>query len=98
MDAEIVENELQGSLESIPVGFARNIMSKLDDIFRPLQSNPYSSVFSNKIKLLLRILRLSIDVGDRVLVFSQTIPTLDFLESLFKQKGLRYIRLDGKTK
>ncbi|KAL2260341.1 hypothetical protein VTK26DRAFT_5670 [Humicola hyalothermophila] len=52
---------------------------------------------SNKIVVLLRILDECRKVGDKVLIFSQRIPTLTFLENIFKRQRVAYQRLDGKT-
>jgi SNF2 family DNA or RNA helicase len=52
---------------------------------------------SNKILVLLRILDECRKVGDKVLVFSQSIPTLDYLENIFKRQRVAYQRLDGRT-
>ncbi|KAK4169213.1 hypothetical protein QBC43DRAFT_58314 [Cladorrhinum sp. PSN259] len=53
---------------------------------------------SYKILALLRILAECRKVGDKVLVFSHSIPTLDYLESLFRVQKLGYQRLDGSTR
>ncbi|KAI5288475.1 hypothetical protein KEM54_005186 [Ascosphaera aggregata] len=42
------------------------------------------------------IVRTSIEIGDKVLIFSHSIPTLDYLETMLKGRVL-YSRLDGKT-
>lgn len=52
---------------------------------------------SNKIVVLLRILDECKKVGDKVLVFSQSIPTLNYLENIFKRQRVVYQRLDGQT-
>ncbi|KXX74325.1 Protein CHROMATIN REMODELING 20 [Madurella mycetomatis] len=52
---------------------------------------------SNKLVVLLRILEECRKVGDKVLVFSQSIPTLNYLENIFKRRRVVYQRLDGKT-
>ncbi|KAK4137375.1 hypothetical protein BT67DRAFT_414610 [Trichocladium antarcticum] len=52
---------------------------------------------SNKIIVLLRILDECRKVGDKVLVFSQSIPTLNYLENIFKRQRVAYQRLDGQT-
>jgi hypothetical protein len=48
------------------------------------------------------ILRAILDeckrIGDKVLVFSQHIPTLDFLEEMFRRDKRNWYRLDGNTK
>ncbi|SPQ22420.1 4a88525c-3879-4092-bbe6-d59be0d62099 [Thermothielavioides terrestris] len=52
---------------------------------------------SNKILVLLRILEECKKVGDKVLVFSQSIPTLDYVENIFQRQRVVYQRLDGNT-
>ncbi|KAJ4407261.1 hypothetical protein N0V85_004403 [Neurospora sp. IMI 360204] len=54
-------------------------------------------VHSTKVIVLLQIIKECKRVGDKVLVFSQSIPTLNFLQHLFKQKKILYKRLDGDT-
>ncbi|XP_054817178.1 protein CHROMATIN REMODELING 20 isoform X2 [Prosopis cineraria] len=65
--------------------------------------------YSGKMVLLVDILTMSSDVGDKVLVFSQSIPTLDLIElylsrlprrgkhGKFWKKGKDWYRLDGRT-
>lgn len=64
---------------------------------------------SGKMVLLIDILTMSSDVGDKVLVFSQSIPTLDLIELYLSKlprsgkrgklwkKGRDWYRLDGRT-
>lgn len=52
---------------------------------------------SNKVLLLCQILDACKNIGDKALVFSQSIPTLDFLEDVFRRKNRNYARLDGST-
>ncbi|KAM3541502.1 hypothetical protein ARSEF1564_005610 [Beauveria bassiana] len=52
---------------------------------------------SYKVKLLNKILDQSSRMGDKVLVFSQSIPTLDYLAILFGSQKRRFCRLDGST-
>jgi superfamily II DNA or RNA helicase len=52
---------------------------------------------SNKILVLLRILDECRKVGDKVLLFSQSISTLDYIENIFKRQRVVYQRLDGHT-
>jgi superfamily II DNA or RNA helicase len=53
---------------------------------------------SNKILILLRILRECKKVGDKVLIFSNSIATLDYIENLCKRQRVVYQRLDGGTR
>ncbi|OJJ48875.1 hypothetical protein ASPZODRAFT_111102, partial [Penicilliopsis zonata CBS 506.65] len=52
---------------------------------------------SNRVEILKQIIAETIRVGDKMLIFSHSIPTLDFLECLLKASGWAYCRLDGKT-
>ncbi|KAK3692749.1 hypothetical protein B0T22DRAFT_503952, partial [Podospora appendiculata] len=52
---------------------------------------------SNKIKVLIRILEECKIIGDKVLVFSHSIPTLNYLENIMKGQNRKYKRLDGQT-
>ncbi|KAJ7978158.1 Protein CHROMATIN REMODELING [Quillaja saponaria] len=75
-----------------------------------LHENNYKEVdYSGKMVLLLDILTMSANLGDKVLVFSQSIPTLDIIElylsrlprhgkrGKFWKKGKDWYRLDGRT-
>ncbi|GMI65154.1 hypothetical protein like AT1G08600 [Hibiscus trionum] len=75
-----------------------------------LHQNIYKELdYSGKMVLLLDIITMCSDVGDKLLVFSQSIPTLDLIElylsrltrrgkkGKFWKKGKDWYRLDGKT-
>eukprot|EP00257_Ricinus_communis_P017978 XP_015576553.1 protein CHROMATIN REMODELING 20 isoform X1 [Ricinus communis] len=75
-----------------------------------LQENNYKELdYSGKMVLLLDILTASSHVGDKALVFSQSIPTLDLIELYLSRlsrhgkkgklwrKGKDWYRLDGRT-
>nr|XP_011466019.1 PREDICTED: protein CHROMATIN REMODELING 20 [Fragaria vesca subsp. vesca]XP_011466020.1 PREDICTED: protein CHROMATIN REMODELING 20 [Fragaria vesca subsp. vesca] len=75
-----------------------------------IHENNYKEVdYSGKMVLLLDILAMCSDVGDKALVFSQSIPTLDLIELYlarlprhgkrckFWKKGKDWFRLDGRT-
>ncbi len=53
---------------------------------------------SNKILVLLQILDECKKVRDKVLVFSQSLATLDYIENICKRKRVVYQRLDGDTR
>ncbi|KAK0669472.1 putative DNA repair and recombination protein RAD54-like protein [Cercophora samala] len=52
---------------------------------------------SYKIVALMFLLEEFRKVGDKALIFTQSIPALNFLESIFKRRKIRYQRLDGHT-
>ncbi|KAG9697173.1 hypothetical protein KCU95_g3100, partial [Aureobasidium melanogenum] len=50
---------------------------------------------SYKTLLVRKIMRLSIEAGDKVLIFSQSIPSLNFLDHMLSSMGARYGRIQG---
>ncbi|KAI4727667.1 hypothetical protein E4T49_04539 [Aureobasidium sp. EXF-10728] len=50
---------------------------------------------SHKTLLVQKIMRLSIEAGDKVLIFSQSIPSLNFLDRMLSSMGARYGRIQG---
>ncbi|KAF4783429.1 SNF2 super family protein [Colletotrichum scovillei] len=56
-----------------------------------------SPALSWKVQLLVGILDQCIWMNEKVLVFSQSIPTLDYLDNLFRQQKRKFSRLDGST-
>ncbi|KAF4636000.1 hypothetical protein G7Y89_g2097 [Cudoniella acicularis] len=79
------------------VGVSQDLIREETSLFREEGVDMESIELSNKIKILCQILDASKAVGDKVLVFSQSIPTLDFLEALCVRQGRKIARLDGKT-
>ncbi|KAJ5933758.1 hypothetical protein N7454_006087 [Penicillium verhagenii] len=65
----------------------KELFDTVPDLFHP--------GLSNRTLLLEKILDESKRVGDKILVFSQSIPTLDHLESAFEKSGRKYRRIDG---
>jgi superfamily II DNA/RNA helicase len=102
VDVDFLELEPEPSemdvAEPIPAEVVSSVMRDLAEIFKPMEeSNPSSTRYSHKVRILFRILSECKAMNDKVLVFSQSIPTLDFLESILKSK-YKCMRLDGKTK
>lgn len=52
---------------------------------------------SGKFELLDRMLPKLLAGGHRVLMFSQMVELMDFLEHFFNHRGFKYLRLDGNT-
>lgn len=52
---------------------------------------------SFKMLALFKIIEETTKLGENLLVFTQSIPSLDFIETICRQKKLAYKRLDGKT-
>lgn len=72
----------------------------LDDLSRDKQAgyNILSPTLSNKVRLLDVILDEARKMKEKVLVFSQSLVTLDFLAGHFQRQGREFSRLDGQTK
>lgn len=47
--------------------------------------------------MLNKIVAESVKTGDKVLIFSHSLPTLDYIEDVLKRSNLKYCRLDGRT-
>ncbi|KAF5864364.1 hypothetical protein ETB97_007926 [Aspergillus alliaceus] len=52
---------------------------------------------SHRARILNLIIDESIKAGDKVLVFSHSIPTLDYIEFILESTNRKYSRLDGRT-
>ena len=58
-------------------------------------STESSIELSYKTLLVQRIMSLSLDAGDKVLIFSQSIPSLNFLDHMLTDLGVRFGRIQG---
>ncbi|OJJ87151.1 putative SNF2 family helicase/ATPase [Aspergillus glaucus CBS 516.65] len=47
--------------------------------------------------MLNKIIAESVKTGDKVLIFSHSLPTLDYIEDVLKRSNRKYCRLDGRT-
>jgi SNF2 family DNA or RNA helicase len=54
-----------------------------------------SPELSAKMMILIKILDISRQCGDKVLVFTSRLPTLDYVERLLRKRGIKYGRIDG---
>ncbi|KAK0623445.1 hypothetical protein B0T14DRAFT_428920 [Immersiella caudata] len=80
-------------LDELPIEYLSQIsasMSDLKDIDNPCHSY--------RMQVLFAILEECKRVRDKVLVFSQSLLTLDYLENAFRRQKRHYSRLDGSTK
>ncbi|TAQ85177.1 hypothetical protein B7494_g6506 [Chlorociboria aeruginascens] len=79
------------------MGVSEELVKKATKIFEKVQDID-DPIHSSKVKILCQILDHSKAAGDKVLVFSQSLEVLDFLERLCEVQGRKYARLDGSTK
>ena len=78
-------------------GVSQELINKIAEIFKQEANDLVAIDLSNKVKVLCQILDASKAAGDKVLVFSQSLLTLNFLEDLCTKQRRRYFRLDGST-
>ncbi|EHK41190.1 hypothetical protein TRIATDRAFT_321436 [Trichoderma atroviride IMI 206040] len=85
------ESESHGRSTKFPPNMISTVLKETNgkDIANP--------ELSQKVALLLVVLDQARAMGDKVLVFSESILTLDYLEELFKQQRRAVQRLDGST-
>ncbi|KAM3078460.1 hypothetical protein ACMFMG_006340 [Clarireedia jacksonii] len=97
-DAQDITDE-DGLLESSAwkTGATEDLITQEQKLFHSVNCDLKSIDLSNKVKILCQILDASKAVGDKVLVFSQMISTLNFLQDLCMKQGRKFSRLDGKT-
>ncbi|OJD15501.1 hypothetical protein AJ78_04232 [Emergomyces pasteurianus Ep9510] len=90
-DSEIPEDP------TIPqVLHAPELLTNLEKLFAT-GVDIWSLELSHRAQVADQIIERSIAAGDKVLLFSHSIPTLNYLERVLKQAGRSYSRLDGKT-
>ncbi|KAE9379004.1 hypothetical protein N431DRAFT_460313 [Stipitochalara longipes BDJ] len=79
------------------VGVSQDLIDEETKLFEDEAPDMKSVELSYKVKILCQILDASKAAEDKVLVFSQSIPTLDFLDELCWRQNRKYARLDGST-
>lgn len=95
VESEDVEGtpEIPGDESAYVLGFTEAIVNELlKDV-----SDDIDPTLSAKTRLLQQILQLSKSCGDKVLIFSSHIPTLDYLSDLFQRDKVRFRRIDGSV-
>jgi hypothetical protein len=80
------------------IGVSEDLIRQEMELFSAFGSNLSAFENSNKVKIVLQILDASKAAGDKVLIFSQSIPTLNYLEMVCRKTNRDFARLDGHTK
>lgn len=88
---EAVDEDLSKSVRTL--GFDE---ATIKDITADI-SDDLDTVLSAKMTTLISILEMSRDCGDKVLVFTTSIPTLDYVEEALEWEGISTARIDGKV-
>jgi SNF2 family DNA or RNA helicase len=83
------------------IGLAPDMIEQALKPFRKLdeENRLEDPGLSNRSLIVKQIVEESIDIGDKVLIFSHTIPTLNYLEKMLDNiEGCNPCRIDGETK
>ncbi|KAK5711856.1 hypothetical protein LTR15_012200 [Elasticomyces elasticus] len=75
------------------LGFDQGVVDAIIDSFE----DDIDPALSAKMPLFLSILNLSFGCRDKVLVFSGSIPTLNYVDNLLKDRTIDFGRIDGNT-
>ncbi|KAL9106614.1 MAG: hypothetical protein Q9227_008397 [Pyrenula ochraceoflavens] len=82
------------------IGLSQDILDDLIKMFTKLEDNGKDldhPVHSNRALVVDKLIDRCINQGDKVLLFSHSIPTLDYLQDMLELSGRRWTRLDGST-
>lgn len=92
-DGEIEEMDASVSEIEISPGMAQRQLALFENLAEP----PDSISYSNKMLILMDIVKFSVEAGDKVLVFSHHLDTLDYAGKQMREAGVNYSRIDGKV-
>ncbi|MCJ1308181.1 hypothetical protein MMC25_001833 [Agyrium rufum] len=98
--ADTYDKEAQDILEEAAerVGLNEGFVDQELALIESIAENIESTVLSNKMKILMTILEHSKKADDKVLIFSHSLLTLNYIERQLRISCLPYDRIDGKTK
>lgn len=77
-------------------GLPTDLLSRVNEIFKDTRRIEDPSL-SHRASLLGRILEESIKIGDKVLIFTQSVPTLNYIHIMLTENRLKFQRIDGHT-
>ncbi|KAH7360673.1 P-loop containing nucleoside triphosphate hydrolase protein, partial [Rhexocercosporidium sp. MPI-PUGE-AT-0058] len=98
LDNDALDDNVTAQLLDVPLSKAGLTTAFAEEVTRLFAAEDLTQTnLSNKVVVLCQILDAAKSAGDKTLVFSSSIPTLDFLEKLFMGQGRSLARLDGKT-
>lgn len=92
-DGEIEEMDASVSEIGISPGMAHKQLALFENLTEP----PDSISYSNKMLILMDIVKFSVEAGDKVLVFSHHLDILDYAGKQMREAGVSYSRIDGKV-
>ncbi|KAL8671344.1 MAG: hypothetical protein Q9168_004154 [Polycauliona sp. 1 TL-2023] len=97
-DVEANDDPDLSNVSALDAGISQNMIRLQLEPFKDLPVPIAQVSLANKMKVLMQILDLSINAGDKILVFTQSLPTLDYIERLLQKEGKEYVRMDGSVR
>ncbi|RMJ28380.1 SNF2 family helicase ATPase [Aspergillus sp. HF37] len=95
--AATVHGEAMPGDESIDqADLPERVIAKEEEIFATVPDMNALDL-SYRAQILDKIVTLSVKAGDKILIFSHSIPTLNYIEHVLQTAGHKYCRLDGQT-
>lgn len=92
------ESDSETLLEPVSEVLSKDVLAELHKVFETVKETDLDSPsLSHRARILNELVEESVRVGDRILVFSHSLPTLDYIERLLIKTNKKYCRLDGKT-
>ena len=79
-------------------GLPTPMLERLLTNFKDLDVAMDSVYLSYKMVVLMQILDFAEEVGDKTLVFTHSLPTLDYVTAALDESSKKYLRIDGSTK
>jgi SNF2 family DNA or RNA helicase len=90
---------LSTDIELASAGLSADLVKQQHKIFRAIEDSDRLEApsLSHRSQIVCDIIQLSVAAGDKVLLFSHSIPTLNYLEGTISGLGYSTCRLDGST-
>ena len=77
------------------LGLSSKLVQDQNELLTPLKESLSSIRLSHKMEVLMAILEYAQEAGDKILIFSHNLRTLNFVEELLKERKWSYKRLVG---
>lgn len=98
IEAKKLAKDADVELEPLPPKLKERLAAEVQTIMPNYKENQNAIEDSYKMVLLCQILDAAREAKDKVLVFSQSIPAINFMERMFKLHKRKFTTLTGKTR
>lgn len=98
IEAKKLAKDADVELEPLPPKLKERLAAEIRTIMPNYKENQNAIEDSYKMVLLCQILDAAREAKDKVLVFSQSIPAINFMERMFKLHNRKFTTLTGKTR